>query len=206
MYQKIISLVLLLCVSNGLSAATPLKKNMPKNQKKDIVSTNTYSQPTSSSSSVKSFFRGGSEFQNEFLANFSAGELSIEKPCKQCDSNTTISLQASYLHHLQDKIQVGVEGGLTSYSNNTLFDLIGVGAYNFDADFKNAFYAKAGLGFFSVAAGNDTETKFGLFLGGGKRFALFNNVTYSPELRLIKKGDLDISFLATFLNFSLYWN
>lgn len=154
-------------------------------------------------------------FLNEVLTNFTSGGFTSSKPCKNCDSSTEFGVNASYLRflpgYLNDKLQIGAEGGIASVSaygnSNTNINLLGVGVFNIDNDFKNSIFVKAGLGLYTVqATGTSTETKFGLFVGGGKRFAWLNNVTFSPELRIVKKGDLDIGFEANLLNFSIYWN
>lgn len=172
------------------------------------AATSTNVNPQSGGSSIKDFFAGNHPFQNEVLVNFSTGEFTSQKACTDCSSVSTFTLFGSYLHHLKDNFQLGGEAGITSSSSTTLFDLAAIGAYNVESDFKNSIYGKAGLGLASVSGpgGSGSETKIGFFIGGGKRFAIFNNVTYSPELRIIKKGDLDVAFQATFLNLSLYWN
>jgi opacity protein-like surface antigen len=157
----------------------------------------------------------GHPFQNEILTNFSSGGFTSSSPCKDCKATTNIGVNLSYLYflngYLQDKLQVGAEGGLGSVSvngnSNTNFNLLGVGAYNLESDYKNSIFFKAGLGLYTVqGTGTGSETKLGLFLGGGKRFAWLSNVTLSPEARIVKKGDLDIGFEFNILNFSIYWN
>ncbi|MNL47496.1 hypothetical protein D3C87_1702880 [compost metagenome] len=90
----------------------------------------------------------------------------------------------------------------------TAFDLIGVGVYNVDSDLKNSIFAKAGVGIYSVP--NDDldgfEAQFGFFLGAGKRFAWLSNVSYTPELRLVKRGDIDMAVEIALINFSILWN
>ena len=154
-------------------------------------------------------------FQNEILTNFTSAGIATSKPCKSCDSTTELGVNASYLYflpgYLQDKLQVGAEGGIASVSaygsTNTHINILAVGAYNLENDFKNSIFVKAGLGLFTVQGTlSSTETKFGLFLGAGKRFAWLSNVTFSPDARIVKKGDLDVGFEANILNFSIYWN
>lgn len=167
-----------------------------------------------SSSSSDSFLTGGNN-DHEFTTLMTRGVFLAEKACKNCSSGTTIDISASYLHYLRDGWQVGGEGRLQSLSKEastigksaTLIDIVGVGAYNFQSDLKNSFFAKAGIGFYSVL--NDTndgyDNKLGLFIGGGKRFALWNNVSYSPEARIVKRGDIDMGVEIALLNFSVIW-
>lgn len=214
--MKKIILMFLVVIAFDVSAVTSSKSSKKKTsskqnlEQKDIISANTGSntQKASSGSSIKDFFAGDHPFQNEVLVNFSTGEFISQKACSDCSSTTTFTFFGSYLHHLKDNFQLGGEGGITSTSNTTFFDLAAVGTYNLANDFRNSIYAKVGLGLASVSgsAGSGSETKIGFFIGGGKRFAIFNNLTYSPELRIVKKGDLDVGFQATFFNLSVYWN
>lgn len=166
------------------------------------------------SSSSAPFFAGGSD-ANEFSTLLTRGLFSAEKPCKDCDSGTTFDIGASYLHYLQDGWQVGGEGRLQilskevspSRKSTTLLDIAGVVNYNFQSDLKNSIFAKGGIGFYSVL--NDSQdgydTKLGFFIAAGKRFALWHNVSYAPELRLVKKGDIDMGVEIALLNFSVIW-
>ncbi len=206
----ILLMALSLTSVNAFTATTSKKAMKPVfTEQKEVVSSNTHTQESAAASSLRDFFTGGHTFLNEVALNLSNGSFTSEKPCSACDSNTNFNLYLSYLHHLQDNIQLGTEVGFQSAYSTTMFDLIAVGVYNMDSDFKNSIFGKVGLGLTSVSAGTSgsgSETKFGFFAGAGKRFALFNNITYSPEARIIKKGDLDISFQVTFVNFSIYWN
>lgn len=204
--QKITLIVLSLVVSNFAFSGTTTKKTA-KTSTTTTQSVHTTQAATAAAPVATS--SAGNAFTNEIFTNLTTGSLDIEKGCKSCDSSTTISLSAAYFRHIQDKIQAGVEGGLSSVSagnSNTYFNLAGVGVYNFDNNFSNSFYAKAGLGIFTVPAGTSTETKIGLFVGGGKRFAWLSNVNFTPEVRLVKKGDLDVGIEATLVNFAIHWN
>lgn len=161
-----------------------------------------------------SYSYGGS-YTHEITTNLSRGFFQSGKECKNCESGTNLTLTGSYLRYWKDSIQWGAEGGLRMLSkeasgtgdSETLFDIMGIGAYNFQSDLKNAIYAKAGIGLMSVLKddGSDYENKLSLFVGAGKRFAWFGNVSYSPELRLVKRGDIDLAIQIDIVNFSLYW-
>ncbi|MGZ3792193.1 MAG: hypothetical protein ACXVCP_07585, partial [Bdellovibrio sp.] len=143
------------------------------------------------------------------------GSYFSEKLCKDCDTASVLSIGASYLHYWKDNMQWGAEGSIRTLSkevsrsnkSETLLDILGVGVYNFESDLKNAVYAKAGIGFVSVI--NNTrdgyENKLGFFIGAGKRFSWLSNVSYTPEIRLVKKGDIDMGIEIALLNFSIYW-
>ncbi|HEX7672727.1 MAG TPA: hypothetical protein VF412_01080 [Bdellovibrio sp.] len=181
-------------------------------------SSNTYvakAAPAERSYASENSFLAGGNNENEFETMMTNGLFSSEKVCKDCDSGTTLDIGASYLHYLRDGFQVGGEGRLRLLSkevsgtggSETLLDLAAVGAYNFQSDLKNAIFVKAGVGLYSVLkdSRDGYENKLGLFVGAGKRFALWSNVSYTPELRLVKKGDIDMGVEIALLNFSVIW-
>ncbi len=157
-----------------------------------------------------------SGFKNEITTNLTSGYFYSEKACKDCSTASVLDVSGSYLRHLQDNIQVGGEARLRNLSkevsgtgsSENLIDLAAIAAYNFQPDMKNSFYGKGGIGFYSVRknALDGYESKLGLFVGAGKRFELLPSVTYTPELRLVKKGDIDIGFELALLNFSIHWD
>jgi opacity protein-like surface antigen len=177
------------------------------------VSDASWSQDRAYASSGSMTFGGGT-FTNEIQTNLSGGFFHSGNQCKDCDSGSAISAALSYLRYLKDNFQVGGEAAINILSEEysgtgdsaTTFKIVGVGVYNFDADLKNALYAKLGVGLYPVIDDGDWETQFGFFLGGGKRFSWIGNVSYTPELRLTKAGDLDMAVDIYFLNFSLLWN
>ncbi len=164
--------------------------------------------------SSSSFTSYSSQPLNEVTTNLTQGYFFSGNKCKDCDSGTNITANVSYLRYLTDGWQVGGEGGLQilskqwsgTGSSETLLTLVALGAYNFQSDIKSSFYAKAGVGLYPVLDGTSYKSQFGFFVGGGKRFQIFNGITYTPELRLEKHGDLDMGFSIAFLNFSLFWN
>ncbi|NUN05615.1 MAG: hypothetical protein HUU57_07625 [Bdellovibrio sp.] len=82
-----------------------------------------------------------------------------------------------------------------------------MGVYNLQSDLANSLFAKAGVGLYSALKddSSDYENKVGLFIGGGKRFAWLKNVSFSPEVRLVKRGDIDFAIEADILAFSIMW-
>lgn len=158
----------------------------------------------------------GGDFTNEIATNLTNGYFTSEKACKDCSTGSVLDLSGSYLRFLQDGFQVGGEARIRSLSkevsgtgdSQTLLDIAAVGAYNFQSDLRNSVYAKAGIGIFSALKNDrsDYENKLGVFIGAGKRFDLFPAVTYTPELRLVKKGDIDVGIELALLNFSIHWD
>lgn len=154
-------------------------------------------------------------YRSEITTNMTGGVFFSGKNCKNCDSVSDLTVGAGYLRTLDQNVQVGAEGSvrmLSKYSSGTgssetLIDIAGVGTWNFTPDFANAIFAKAGIGLYSVIKDNagGYENKLGFFLGGGKRFQWMSNVSYSPELRLIKKGDIDMGVEIHVVNFSITW-
>ncbi len=160
-------------------------------------------------SSANSFSFGGS-FEHEITTNLTEGGFFSGKRSKNGDSGTIVAFGASYLQFLKEKIQIGGEGRLVSnsFDSSTIIDAIGVLAYNLDNDLKNSIFGKAGVGIYSVpkTTGSGYDSQFGFFLGAGKRFTWLSNVSYTPELRLTKRGDIDMQVDIAFLNFSIFWN
>lgn len=146
---------------------------------------------------------------NEIITNFTSGSLLAGQSCKDCDNVTNITVRAMYLRTFSGNVQIGAQAGLESVSGDnseTLLTLVGMGVYNFDTNFKEAFFVQGGLGIYPVLkddGSGDHESKFGFLVGGGKRFPIWGNVNYIPTASLVKKGDLDIGFDIEFLNFSI---
>lgn len=158
---------------------------------------------------IAQYSAGG--FTHEIDTFFTRGVFEVGENCKDCDSGTNLAVGASYLHYLKDGFQVGFEAGIQMLSDEysvtgdseTLFTIVGIGVMNFQSDVKNSFYGKAGVGIYPVIDGTEYENQFGFQAGLGKRFALWNNVTYKPEFNLMKRGDLDLGFEIRVLNFGI---
>ncbi|UOF00919.1 hypothetical protein [Bdellovibrio reynosensis] len=182
------------------------------------VSKQTQTERSYTTTSNNSYSYGGS-FTHEIFFNLtgsrSGGSYLSFKEHKDGDTATVLDVGGTYLRYWKDNMQYGVEARFRSLSKEasasqksaTLFDALGVGVYNLNSDLDDSIYAKAGFGLYSVLNddGDGYENKFGFFLGAGKRFALFNNVAYAPELRLVKRGDIDMAIQIDFLNASLHW-
>ena len=146
--------------------------------------------------------------ENEIITNFTNGSLVSEKQTKSGPTETTTTIAATYLRTINGNIQGGVQAQIESLSggaSETLLTLVALGVYNFDTSFKQSFFVQGGLGIFPVRKdpGTGHESKFGLLIGGGKRFPIWGNVNYIPTASLVKKGDLDFGFNIQFLNFSI---
>lgn len=169
--------------------AAPTKKTAPS----------TYSSPSYSTYSYSS-----SSYENEIQAGLTVGTYTSQ------DSISSLQVRGSYARLIQPQLQLGAEASLSSVSgsgaSSSTFAGFGFANYNFDTDLTEAFYAKGGLGIFSISDNNgDNESKFGFMLGGGKRFPLWDRILYNPEVRLFKVGDLDPYFEILFLNLSIHF-
>ncbi|GEM_PF-1800697 len=155
-------------------------------------------------------------YTNEITTMASMGSFTSGKPCEDCRSGSVLDVGLGYLRAWKDNIQFGGEGRFQQYSEEvspvgksaSRIDLLGVAVYNLESDFKNSIFVKGGLGIFGVVnnQGDGFENKFGFFVGAGKRFNWLSSIAYSPELRLVKRGDIDIAIEIALLNFSIYWN
>jgi len=147
------------------------------------------------------------EYLNEIQTSFMSGSVQSYKSGTQ--SVTQISGTASYARLIQPLIQVGGEAGLgyiNSGSTTTTYMLVGIAKYNFDSDIKQSFYVDGGAGVFAVAnSTGGSDSKFGFLVGAGKRLPLWERVSYNPEARIYKKGDLDANIEITFLNLSIMY-
>ncbi len=150
----------------------------------------------------------GSEEEYEIQSSLSGGGYESKK-----QGTTTVStLQAkiSMAKSLKNNIQVGGEVEFSNTSGGSFsgsyFEVAGFGVYNFSTILKDTFYVKGGAGLYNtINTRQENENKFGFFAGGGKRFPLWNQITYSPEARIWKIGDQDITFSFYFLNLSLFF-
>lgn len=152
-----------------------------------------------------SYSNYGGEYLNEIQTSFSGGSFETYKVGTQ--TVTQIVANGSYLRLIRPQIQAGGELGF-SYVNatttQTTLTFMAVGKYNFDSDLRESFYVSGGAGLLSAMnATGGTDTKFGIMIGGGRRIPLFDKISYSPEARLYKKGDLDMNIEIQFLNLSI---
>ncbi|MBC7371855.1 MAG: hypothetical protein H7326_09830 [Bdellovibrionaceae bacterium] len=148
--------------------------------------------------------------QNEIITNFTNGSLFSGKRTKNGSAVTDADLGVKYLRTVNSNIQAGGQVRLQTVGNtpsHTDFTVLGIGVYNFDLDFKQAFFAEGGVGIYPVfnddPAVRNWENKFGLYIAGGKRFPIWERVSFIPTIALVKKGDVDFAIDIQFLNFSI---
>ncbi len=205
MKTKIQSAVLislaLFVTSAAFAQGTKAKTKAPS---KSIESTTVTPAParTHSYSSMNS-----GEYLNEIQTSFVGGSFQNYKTGSQ--SVTQLTGTASYARLIRPLIQVGGEVGL-SYVNaattTTTLTALAIGKYNFDSDLKESFYVDAGAGILSAVNNTGgTDTKFSFMVGGGRRIPLWERISYNPEARLYKKGDLDPNIEIQFLNLSIMY-
>lgn len=167
----------------------------------------TTTRPGSSSLGATTMNSWSSEEDYEIQSGMSGGQYQTYKSAS--DTITRMDLQLSVAKLIKNNIQAGAEvhfnstsgGGTSSY-----FEIVGFGVYNLTSLIKDTYYAKGGVGLFNtINDRRENESKFGFFVGGGKRIPLWNQITYSPEVRLFKKGSEDFTLSLYFLNVSLFF-
>lgn len=146
-------------------------------------------------------------YQHEFSATYSDGFLATTS------NYTQIKVGADYQYLIQDGIQVGADAALQILSvpgiSQTNIGIYATGAYNFlnYGSFDEAFYVKMGVGLVNArlnlsGTGKD-EMAFSFLIAGGKRFPLWDHVTYKPELEIGKVGSSDLAILAKAFNIAI---
>lgn len=143
---------------------------------------------------------------HEVQAGLTKGSLVSAKAGK----DTVSVIEASGTYHRLIKPQVQAGGGIAFFSTSggaksqSYFDVYGMGTYNVEPDLSKSIYLRGAIGMFAIV--NDKgeyESKLGFGVGAGKRFPIFERITYNPEARLMKKGEQDPGFELMFLNISL---
>ncbi|MGE0631396.1 MAG: hypothetical protein AB7O96_03240, partial [Pseudobdellovibrionaceae bacterium] len=150
----------------------------------------------------------GGNYIHEVDLNLSLGQIHNYKMGKK--NHTDMMALGSYNRLYKDKIQVGVLAGFVtlpdaSDDHKMYVTLMGTGTYNLDSDLDESIFATGGIGLAPAFDKDDGEYKsaFSMFVGGGKRFQLFEHVHYKPEIRLEKLGDMDMGIRIVVLNVSL---
>lgn len=145
-------------------------------------------------------------YSNEILTNFTYGHMYSEENCKGCSTTTDIAAMGTYLRTINANIQAGGQVGIESISgggdSHTLLTLMALGVYNLDTNFKDAIFIEAGLGILPVLDNGTYDNSFSFLAGVGKRFPLWDRISYVPTLDIVKKGSLDMGFEIQFINFS----
>ncbi len=189
--QKLLILILLVFGFQTTFARTPSKPSRP-------------SSSTPSSAAMNSW---SSEEEYEAQSSLSNGYYQTTKV-----GNTNVSVldaSVSLAKLIKNNIQAGAEvhfRNASGISSGSYFEVVGFGVYNLTSLIKDTFYVKGGAGMYNtINDRGDNESKFGFFVGGGKRIPLWSQITYSPEARLHKIGSQDFTFSIYFINLSLFF-
>lgn len=201
MKQILISVLMTAFVATTAQAQTKKTVPPPPPQAKKMVAP-TYQQPATITSSAPSW--GAPGFQHEVDINFSKGYLQTYKVADK--SYTDLYVFGSYSHDLGQNVQAGADVGLQTLDSKTYITLAATGTYNLDANYSDSVLFKGGLGLFPIIKDGDVKNEFGLYVGAGKRFKLWDHVNYKPMLVVSKISDQDATILVQFLNISLNWN
>jgi hypothetical protein len=97
---------------------------------------------------------------------------------------TSFGINAQVYKSLTDTFQIG--GGLTvadsgQDGSDTVFGVALLGRYNFDSELRNAMFAGAGVSYTDFGPGDTIK----LHLEFGKRYALSDTITWTPNLAVI---------------------
>lgn len=107
------------------------------------------------------------------------------------DSNTAWGLGGEVYKSLNDKMQIGgvltvADSGVSG--SDTVIGLGVKGRYNLDSDLRDSMFF--GLGLVASDVDNFSES-LNLILGFGKRYALSDTITYTPNLEYVHYMDSD---------------
>ena len=97
------------------------------------------------------------------------------------DSNTPWNIGAEVYRKAGSHFQYGglINVGDTDTTNSdTTFTIGALGRYNFNGDFTKSFFVGAGVSY----ADQGDDDRIALHLGVGKRIALSDNLTYTPNI------------------------
>lgn len=198
--------VLVLAFSNFAFAASTTTT------KKKTETTTTVSSPSSSNYSGSSSGSSLNFSDWEFVTVPTVGQLTSGKACKDCSSVSLFAMGIGAHKLIKDQWQAGGEFAFSqiakstgSSSTTSAFTLLGIATYNLDRYIEESVFLRGGIGLFPVIktdASGDLENKFGIMFGAGKRFRLASNISYMPEFRIVKKGDIDFGFEVYFANFA----
>ncbi len=179
----------------------PARKSAPQK-----MVTPAYQQPVSRSG----YLTGAPTFKHEVDLNLSQGYFRTYYNGSKNISDFNVYLTYSY--DFGRNIQIGADGGFQSVDSVTRFTLFGTGTYNLDADYANSIFFKGGLGLAPISKLNTTSGKlddsnvFAFYAAAGKRFKLWDHVSYKPTIAVVKITDIDVQFQLQFLNISLNFN
>lgn len=127
--------------------------------------------------------------------------------------STNISLGTETYYKINDKLQVGGILGFTDLSGD-LYDgnMLSIGAlarFNLDQDFASSIFIQGGIRYMKINMGGDGDN-VALLAGVGKRIAISENVSWTPNLTLALNvaGDVDkgTSVTFNFVSVSFFYN
>ncbi len=144
--------------------------------------------------SAMSMFGGGS--------TPTTGQLDLTSAGGGMDA-TTIALGSEVYYQLNEQLQVGgllgfmnVSGDLVDISS---FALGALARYNLSTDLASAIFVQGGIRYMKIDAGADVDN-IALLVGVGKRFAISEKVSWTPNATLVLNvaGDIDKGSSITF--------
>lgn len=123
------------------------------------------------------------------------------------DYEASFSIGTGYDYALTNGFQVGGLAGLQIFSGGTYMTLAVGPGFNFSSDIANSFFTALYFGYTRLHVNNSvSDDGTFLLLKAGKRFKLFENVSYVPGLSISKTlgaNEPDPSFSLDIFNFSI---
>ncbi len=125
----------------------------------------------------------------------------------------TISLVGGYYYTLNEYLQVGGQGSYYIYSSmdDTAYSLTPGLIFNLPMKaqdgIENSFYAQLNVGYMGSTGEVSTVSEFYYTTEIGKRFALLENLSYSPSIGMLhlpfRDGNSDPSFIINLVKISI---
>jgi len=143
----------------------------------------------------------------------SSGVITVSNIKSQEDSTKDFSGSLGYYYQALDWVQIGAEASVYKTDSLTSYNFIPGVILNFfyDKSINTAFYIKGNIGISGVSYEDtslEATSEIILFGEIGKRFALAQNITWSPSISsnyLPDQEDYDPSLSINLLKFNLFF-
>ena len=135
------------------------------------------------------------EIQISNSVSGSGSDVTIAIP-DEGDTLTTYGLGSEVYYSFSENIQIGGHLGFTGSSaegTDLGYSAGALGRYNLDTELRDSMFLGLGLIYSDDGSGGDFATKVAVVLQAGKRFAVSDTLTYTPNMTLSQgvAGDND---------------